>query len=97
MTERLEATIQGIVQGVGYRWFAIQQANRLGLTGWAANQSDGSVRVVAEGSVDALNEFVVALHEGPAGAHVESVDQVRLPATGEFATFGIRSAGHRGD
>ncbi len=95
--ERLEATVHGVVQGVGFRWFTVQRAARLGLTGWAANESDGSVRVLAEGDGASLDELLVALHEGPAGAQVARVDHRRLPATGGFTTFGIRSAGHRGD
>ena len=75
----------------------MQRAARLGLTGWAANESDGSVRVLAEGDGPSLDELLDALHQGPAGAQVTRVDHRRLPATGGFTTFGIRSGGHRGD
>ena len=89
--------MRGTVQGVGFRWFITRSATQLGLTGWAANQSDGSVRVVAEGSSAALDGLEGRLREGPAGAYVEHVDAVRMPATGEFTSFGIRSGAHRGD
>jgi acylphosphatase len=95
--ERLEARVTGYVQGVGFRWFAVRNATRLGLTGWTANQSDGSVRIVAEGPSVKLDKLAVLLRRGPAGASVENVDEVRMPATGEFGSFGIRSGGHRGD
>jgi len=95
--ERLEATVHGLVQGVGFRWFTVHRAARLGLTGWAANESDGSVRVLAEGDAAALDTFLENLREGPAGAQVDRIDHRRLPATGGFASFGIRSGGHRGD
>ena len=46
--QRLEATVRGDVQGVGFRWFVAGEAAQP-LSGWVANQSDGSVQVVAEG------------------------------------------------
>jgi acylphosphatase len=95
--QRLEASIRGTVQGVGFRWFVVRNAVRLGLTGWTANQADGSVRVVAEGPPPVLDQFVALLQEGPAGAHVDRVKTVRTPATGSFKTFGIKSGSHRGD
>ncbi len=95
--ERLEASITGYVQGVGFRWFVVRHATRLRLTGWVANQADGSVRAVVEGSPDAVAQLEALLHAGPGGASVSNVDVVRMPATGEFVAFGIRSAGHRGD
>jgi acylphosphatase len=97
MTERLEAVVRGYVQGVGFRWFVVRRATQLGLSGWTSNESNGTVRVVAEGSAAALDELVAALHAGPAGARVESVDAHRMPAVGDFRGFSIRSGGHRGD
>jgi acylphosphatase len=97
MAERLEATVRGMVQGVGFRWFVVRHARRLHLTGWVANQPDGTVRVVAEGPSGALDELSAALRDGPAGAHVSAVDGHRLPATGGFARFEIRARGHAGD
>jgi len=95
--ERLEARITGAVQGVGFRWFIVSRASDLGLTGWTANERDGSVHVVAEGTPSALDELDGLLREGPAGAHVDKFDAVRMPPTGEFTNFGIRSGAHRGD
>lgn len=96
-TQRLEATVRGYVQGVGFRWFVVRLATQLGLTGWTANERDGTVRVVAEGSPQALDELLRLLHEGPAGANVERVDANRLPSVGAFRSFSIRSGGHSGD
>jgi acylphosphatase len=97
MAERMEATIRGMVQGVGFRWFVVRHARRLRLTGWVANQPDGSVRVVAEGPPDDLDELSQALRDGPAGAHVSTVEGHRLSATGGFSRFEIRARGHAGD
>jgi acylphosphatase len=62
----------------------------LAVTGWTANQWDGSVRVVAEGDDDALRRLLQWLHKGPPAARVEQVDVVWSAATGEFASFQIR-------
>ena len=94
---RLEATIRGVVQGVGFRWFVMREAMDRGLTGWVANERDGSVRVVAEGDPAAVASFRAALEAGPAGSVVERVSAVEMPATGGFVDFAVRSAGHSGD
>jgi acylphosphatase len=94
---RLEATVRGVVQGVGFRWFAVHEAQQRGLTGWVANERDGSVRVVAEGSPGAIAGFRTALEAGPGGAIVHAIQAVEMPATGRFDEFSIRSAGHSGD
>jgi acylphosphatase len=95
--ERLEATVSGRVQGVGFRWFVRSNAARLKLTGWTANQSDGSVKVVAEGRSEALDDLERALKDGPPGSSVDKVNASRTQATGDFANFEIRYGGHRGD
>ncbi len=96
-TQRLVATVRGQVQGVGFRWFVQREAARLGLDGWVANQYDGSVEVVAEGSEAALSELVLTLWEGPPGASVGGVDMRHEPARGNLVGFTIRSGAHRGD
>ena len=55
------------------------------------------MRVVAEGGDAAIGALEDALHVGPPGAVVERVSGVRMPATGRFGSFGVRSAGHTGD
>jgi len=95
--ERLEATVRGRVQGVGFRYYVLRIAGRQGLTGWVANEADGSVRTVVEGPPDELDEIEELLRRGPAGAIVEAVHVVRMPATGRFHRFEVRSGGHGGD
>jgi acylphosphatase len=94
---RIEATIRGRVQGVGYRYFVMRHAHDLGLRGWVANVADGSVHCVAEGPQDALDVLVDALHRGPTGSIVEGVSVVPMAATGGFDRFAVRSGAHRGD
>lgn len=94
---RLEATVRGRVQGVGFRYFVVRQAVELGVVGWVANAADGSVQCVAEGSSDALDALEAGLRAGPLGAVVEAVDAVRMAGTGRFERFGMRSGAHAGD
>jgi acylphosphatase len=95
--QRLDATIHGRVQGVGFRIHAARFAEELGLTGWVTNESRGSVRCVAEGHRDALATLLEGLREGPRGAIVDRVDVTWTAATGEFSGFTIRSGWHGGD
>lgn len=90
MEKRLIATIAGVVQGVGYRYFVQDEADRLGLTGYVRNLPDGSVEVVAEGDEKVLEGFVVLLRRGPSAARVSDARAVFVPATGEFRGFSIK-------
>ena len=87
---RLKVVIRGEVQGVGFRWAVQRQAGRLGLTGYAENLPDGSVRVEAEGDPDRLDQLEAFLQQGPSWAEVQSLESTRTPATGEFGDFGTR-------
>src|SRR5437867_4280165 len=61
MERQLHAVVRGYVQGVGYRVFALREAQRLGLTGWVRNRPDGAVEVMAEGAEEALQRFLPRL------------------------------------
>jgi acylphosphatase len=71
---RLHVRITGLVQGVGYRYFACTAARRLNLTGWVRNRVDGSVEVEAQGTRDAVTRFLAQLGHGPRWAQVNDVD-----------------------
>ena len=94
---RLEASVRGRVQGVGFRYYVAARAIQMGLTGFVANDQDGSVRVVVEGPRPDLEDLLESLYEGPASAIVERVAEDWLPYTGHWGTFSIESSGHRGD
>ena len=95
--QRLDATVRGRVQGVGFRYFVIREAMDLGLVGWVANDHDGTVRCIAEGPRAPLETLLGLLETGPPSARIDRVDAGWGPATGGFRAFEIRSAGHRGD
>ncbi|MFI4965198.1 MAG: acylphosphatase [Caulobacterales bacterium] len=65
--------IEGRVQGVGYRWWAVQTARRLGLAGWVRNRRDGAVEALALGPPEAIARFAEACREGPPHAQAQSV------------------------
>lgn len=85
------------MQGVGFRWFVVREAAGLGLTGWTANEQDGSVTVVAEGEAAALEQLEARLRVGPPSAEVRELRSQLIRPTGEFDRFAIRSSAHRGD
>jgi acylphosphatase len=74
--------VSGRVQGVGYRYFVLREAGALAVSGYARNQVDGSVEVVAEGSEGALADFEARLREGPAFAEVADVTREAIAARG---------------
>jgi acylphosphatase len=68
---RLE--VSGAVQGVGFRWFAREAGQRLGLAGWVRNRADGAVEIAVEGDDAAVEQFLRQVQRGPSGAVVEQV------------------------
>jgi len=74
--------VQGRVQGVGYRYFVLRHAEELGLAGYAKNQADGTVEVVAEGADEALKQLEERLNEGPSFAHVSGVEREAIAERG---------------
>jgi acylphosphatase len=68
------ATVNGRVQGVGFRYTTQHRGRELGLTGWVRNQPDGSVVTFAQGDPEAIDSFIVFLGQGPPAARVASLD-----------------------
>lgn len=68
--------VTGRVQGVGFRYTAVQEARRQGLTGWVRNREDGSVEGLAQGEQAALDRFRAWLQQGPSLASVDRVEWI---------------------
>ncbi len=92
-TARLHALVEGIVQGVGFRFFVQQRAAALGVRGWVRNLWDGRVEVLAEGPRPTLETLLGDLRRGPRAAQVRGLTFEWQPATGEFSGFHVRPTG----
>jgi acylphosphatase len=84
-----QVIIRGRVQGVGFRYSAVREARRLGVSGYVSNTPDGSVEVVAEGDSAALDRLLRWLRTGPSMAHVDGVDVEWRPFTGVYRGFDV--------
>jgi acylphosphatase len=89
-SESLHAVVRGRVQGVGFRYFVLQHARALGLTGHTRNLDDGSVEVYAEGARPALEALRRELRRGPSAASVTQVEAAFGPARGATTGFDVR-------
>jgi acylphosphatase len=68
------AHIQGIVQGVGFRYFTYREAQAFAITGYVRNLPDGRVEVYSEGPKPDLERFIEILRQGPHFGQVEHLD-----------------------
>ena len=83
---RMDLVIEGIVQGVGYRYSAKIKAESLGIKGNVQNKLDGSVFVTAQGEKEAMVNFLNWCYIGPPGAIVRKIDKIhgKIEAFSEF-------------
>lgn len=82
-------TVQGRVQGVGFRAFVQHAARLAGVRGWAGNRDDGSVEVYAVGTPEQLAEFSGYVWKGPRMADVRHVEE-KEAAVEDCTDFDIR-------
>jgi acylphosphatase len=82
--------IRGRVQGVGFRFFAQDVARQEGVCGYVRNLPDGVVEAVAEGDIEAVTRFEIAIRQGPPGARVETVDASDSEPHGRAIGFTVR-------
>jgi acylphosphatase len=81
--------VQGFVQGVGYRFFVVQQAQLHHMRGYVRNLSSGHVEVVAEGEEGILKDFIKRLTIGPSSAHITTVDVTWFEKEDGFTDFTV--------
>lgn len=84
---RVTALVQGTVQGVGFRYWTWRQAEKLGLAGSAVNQSDGSVKVIAEGPRWAVRDLLREIQGAESPGAVFKVDAHYQDAVGDLTDF----------
>ncbi len=85
----LKIIVTGRVQGVGYRWFARENAQELELTGYVKNLSDGDVEVVAQGREEKVIEFTGLLRQGPSFSNVIDLKISELNDEPSFEHFEV--------
>ena len=86
----VRAVVGGRVQGVGFRYSTVDQANRHGVTGWVRNMPSGQVEVFAQGPDIDVNQFLAWLAVGPRLASVTGVEVVSAEPDTGVTTFRIR-------
>lgn len=86
---RLEARVSGVVQGVGFRYWTLGEAEKRGLVGSAGNLPDGTVKVVAEGPRGEVEGLLAWLRSDGTPGRVDQVEAGIGPATGEFSRFSL--------
>jgi acylphosphatase len=79
----LRLRIEGYVQAVGFRNFAIVEARRLGLDGWVRNRTDGTVETLISGDTKKVEAFVAVAMRGPEGSKVDNVELHRAEPPAE--------------
>jgi acylphosphatase len=80
--ERVTIRVEGVVQGVNFRQAARREAERLGIAGFARNESDGSVTIDVEGTPNDLAHFVAWCRRGPDTARVDRLSVSTGPIVG---------------
>ncbi len=91
-TFSLHATVEGRVQGVGFRAFVADVANSLGVVGWVRNRGEDQVEVWAEGPRPVLEKLLTALRRGPSVAYVSSVRESWGEPSGKYSRFSVVSS-----
>jgi acylphosphatase len=87
---RVHVLVSGIVQGVAFRAYTVDEARRLGLSGWVRNLADGRVELEAEGDRAALEKLVGFCRRGPPAAQVDAVEATWSAFAGNLGPFAAR-------
>lgn len=90
MIIQYEINIQGRVQGVGFRYFAVHKANEMGISGWVRNSVDGGVIIVAQGIEPELKTFIDYLYIGPTRSRVDKISTCIMQITSVFDNFSVK-------
>lgn len=81
--------ITGRVQGVGYRYYTLEHARTLNLTGTVCNCADGSVKVTVTGNKSQIEQLFSCCQKGPFYAKVEEIQRIQLKRIDFHKIFSI--------
>lgn len=85
----VEIYVEGVVQGVGFRYFTQRIAKEIGIKGFVKNLPDGRVYIVAEGSKEQLDKFMSYVKKGPSTSIVREVTMKEMNKKEKFDNFEI--------
>ncbi len=88
--KRARIIVNGLVQGVGYRYFVMRHAENLNLKGFTQNLFTGEVLTEVEGDESLINEFIKQLKIGPIRSHVTNCYVDWSEYKNEFTKFEVR-------
>lgn len=83
-------TVEGRVQGVGFRYFSQRLALNNELTGYVKNLVDGNVEIVAEGENQNLDNFILSLYRDHPYAKIANLTKKEIPISGKYENFHIK-------
>ena len=86
----IKGLVSGRVQGVGFRYFVLREAEAAGLSGYVCNLSDGRVEFLLQGSRDAVTRVIDQIQVGPRYSQVLDVSLENLPRVESVSDFRIR-------
>ena len=87
---RKHIIVSGRVQGVGFRYFTIDEARRRGVAGWARNRPDGTVEIEAQAEYAPLESFIASVRKGPSFSGVADLDITPLPESDSHEGFELK-------
>jgi len=90
MEVRAEIVVNGLVQGVGFRYFVMREAQKLELNGYVKNLYTGEVLTIVEGEKAVVEEMVKKLRVGPIHASVKSCKVDWQEPKNEFTEFEVK-------
>ncbi|MBI9053876.1 MAG: acylphosphatase [Bacteroidales bacterium] len=89
MIRSVKLNIYGQVQGVGFRYSALQKANEIGVCGFVKNRTDGSVYMEIEAEPELIEEFIYWCKHDPSWSRVDEVVVVDIPFN-HYTNFGVK-------
>jgi len=81
--------VQGTVQGVFFRQFVKDHADKLGIRGYIRNLTSGDVEIVAEGEGESIERFQRFVAKGPEHSHIRNLQVEEKKWSGEFEGFKV--------
>lgn len=81
--------VSGVVQGVGFRFFAQRAAAKHQVTGYVRNLPDGRVEALAQGHETAVESFKTELIAGPTNSIVEQIEEIVIEPNHNYPIFRI--------